>query len=640
MRGVQAVSEWLPFIVVGIANGSVYALAGMGLVLTFKTSGVFNFAHGAQAALAAYLFHEFRVVRGLPWPLAASIALVLVGGVGGLLLERLGTLLSNVETASRIVATVGLLVGIQGLLIVAYGPATIPFDHFLPTRTIDILGVSIRYEQIIVFALVLCSAVALFYLLDRTRSGVAMHAVVDDPLLLGLAATDPTSVRRRAWLLGSTFASVSGMLLAPTLGLDVTILTLLVFFAFGAAAVGAFSSLVWTYVGGIGIGIGAALFTKVIADLESPPAPLAALPSTLPFVVLFVVLLVMPTDRLVTRAIRSARRIAVIPKPSRTELVAGIAVTIVASVALPHVVGGRLPLYTQGLAFVVLFASLVLLVRTSNQVSLCHMTFAALGASTFSHVVAAGVPWILAVIAGGLAAMVGGAIVAFPAIRLSGVYLAIATFGFALLVERLLFPSFVMFGQNLQRAAPRPAFASLDGDVGYYYVVLAVAASCVAGIAVIRNGRLGRLLRALGESPTALAAHGADPRITRLIVFCLSAFLAGVAGAIIGPITGSASAQTSGFQVSLLIVAVLFVAGRRPMLGPIIAAMLYVVGPGYVTEGDLLEWMPVAFGSAAIIAVTLRLRTFVDRLRADPRVQERMEASPVRERMEVAARDR
>ena len=53
-------SEWLPFIVAGITNGSIYGLAAVGLVLTYKTSGIFNFAHGAQAALGAYLMFEFR----------------------------------------------------------------------------------------------------------------------------------------------------------------------------------------------------------------------------------------------------------------------------------------------------------------------------------------------------------------------------------------------------------------------------------------------------------------------------------------------------------------------------------------------------------------------------------------------------
>ena len=79
---------WLPFIVAGITNGSIYGMAAVGLVLTYKTSGIFNFAHGSQAALGAYLMYEFRERVGMPWPLAMVLALLLAGVVAGLILER------------------------------------------------------------------------------------------------------------------------------------------------------------------------------------------------------------------------------------------------------------------------------------------------------------------------------------------------------------------------------------------------------------------------------------------------------------------------------------------------------------------------------------------------------------------------
>src|SRR5438067_2515840 len=154
-------------------------------------------------------------------------------------------------TAHRVVATVGLLVGLQGLMVIRYGQAPIPVRYFLPAKVFRLFGVNVRYEQLIVFVLALVAAVALSRFLSATRIGVAMQGVVNDPSLLALQGISPIAVRRSAWMIGSCFAALSGALMAPSLGLDATLLTLLVVQAFGAAAIGRFSSLPLTYLGGL-----------------------------------------------------------------------------------------------------------------------------------------------------------------------------------------------------------------------------------------------------------------------------------------------------------------------------------------------------------------------------------------------------
>src|SRR5262249_8540757 len=110
-----------PYLLIGITTGSIYALAAVGLVLTFKTSGIFNFAHGAQAAVAAYVFHELHERNGLAWPLAGLLTLILVGVGGGLVLERLAAGLTGAPLTARVAATIGLLVGTQGVLDKIFG---------------------------------------------------------------------------------------------------------------------------------------------------------------------------------------------------------------------------------------------------------------------------------------------------------------------------------------------------------------------------------------------------------------------------------------------------------------------------------------------------------------------------------------
>jgi branched-subunit amino acid ABC-type transport system permease component len=629
---------YLPFIITGISNGSIYGLAAVGLVLTYKTSGIFNFAHGTQAALGAYLMYEFWERMGMPWPLAGLLSLLIAGVLAGLVLERAAYVLASASVAARVAATVGLLVAIQGSLIAIYGAASITMKKFLPQRLYDLPGVTVSAEQIIITAFVLVAVAGLYLFFTRARLGLAMQAVVDDPALLGLAGTSPVAVRRFAWMVGSCFAALSGMLLAPTITLDAGILTLLVFFAFGAAAIGTFSSLPLTYLGGLAMGLGSALLTNFLGQLNIT-GPLTQLPVNLPFVVLFVALLVTPTRKLIERGGQVVRRPLAPVTFSRRTTAAGLAAGAVVALVIPHVVGAKLPLYITALGYVILFASLSLLVRMSGQVSLCHIAFAAVGASTAARLVGAGVPWPVALLAGGLVAVPVGALVAIPAIRLSGVYLAIATFGFGLVVQRIFYSSFLMFGGTFAVRAPRPKLDALHTgtDVGYYHVVLAITVACCLLVVLIRRSRMGRLLRAFADAPTALDAHGTNTNELKVLVFCVSAFLAAVAGGLLAPVTGTAAAGSGvtvggfDFSVSLLLISVLFVAGRQPVLSAVLGAVFLVVIPGYISGQTAQEFTPILFGGLAVAAAMFGGRSLRERFASSRRLQERAAARSPRQ---------
>jgi branched-subunit amino acid ABC-type transport system permease component len=631
-------SDFLPFVVVGLANGSLYGIAGMGLVLTYKTAGIFNLAHGALAAAAAYGFWELHFRHGLPWPVALLLCVGVAAPLVGLALARLASGLAHVSPAMKIVATVGLLLAVQGTASAVYGPALRDFPAFLPTGLVRLPGVSVSVDQILTVVVAAIAAAGLYAFLRFTRLGLAMRGVVDDPDLLGLDATSPTAVRRWAWVIGSAFAALSGILLAPVIGLDAVILSLLVVQAFGAAAVGAFTSLPLTYAGGLLVGVAAALATKYVPDFPA----LAGLPPSVPFIVLFTALLVTPRRRLAEAARTARRRVAdrpARPRAVRVALGAGLAAAVL---AMPELAGTRLPVYTNAAIFVVVFLSLRLLVWTSGQVSLCHAAFAALGATTFSHLtIGAGLPWLAGVVGAGLVTVPLGALVAIPAIRLRGLYLALATFGFGILLEKMAYGMGFMFGIGGTRVASRPEVASLDlsGDTGFYYVAATIAAAAAVLVVGVTRSRLGRLLGALADSPIALAHHGASVNRIRVVVFCLSAFMAGVAGALFGALSGSVGGLAFNSIQSLLWLTVLAISGPGLVSSSVVAALLLAVSPTYI-HSSLTEWQPVAFGALAMIAalgsggrfeLTARLH------RALERSGDRARRSPVRARTAEAA---
>ena len=617
-------NDYLPFIVVGLVSGSVYGIASTGLVLTYTTTGIFNFAHGAVAAAAAFVFYDLHTVHGLPVVPTFVIAVFGFGAVAGLVLERLARRLADAQPAMAVVATVGVALAVQGALEWKYGIRK-DFPSFFPPGSVRLADVDVTYSQLITVGIGLVSVTGLFLFFRFTRVGLAMRAVVDNPTLLALAATSPIRTRAASWILGSTFAALSGVLIAPSLGLDAVLLTLLVVQAFGAAAIGRFSNLSLTYVGGLVVGVAAALATK----FTQPHPVLSGAPAAVPFVILFVVLLLTPRRRLVERVTPPR------PEPDRSPLpravtAGAVAVAAAGLLLVPAFAGARLPVYTNALAFVPIFLSLGLLVWTSGQISLCQAAFAAVGATTLSHLTTgAGLPWLLALLLAGLATVPLGALVAIPAIRLSGTYLALATFGFGILVERVAYRFGVMFGGDGFREAPRPRLGFLDatGDRAFYYLCLAVAVTgCVVVVGIVRS-RLGRLLRALGDSPAGLEAQGLKTNTTRVLVFCLSGFLAGMGGALLISGVGTANGNTLSALNSLLWLAVLVAVRARSLVpAAFLAAAALAVVPTYARE-FFTSYSTMLFGFAAVSAALAGQRPAW--LQGGPRHAERTGASPV-----------
>ncbi|WP_040690323.1 branched-chain amino acid ABC transporter permease/ATP-binding protein [Nocardia vinacea] len=629
----------LPFIVAGLTTGSIFALAGVGLVLTYKTSGIFNFGHGALASASAFLFYFLHDQHDLPWPVAAGICIVLGGPLVGLLLEWIARHLAMVSLSMKVLATVGVLLFVQGGLELLFPPGpSRQVRQFLPTAGVHLGDTAIAGYQLIIFGIGVSCVVALTAFLRYSRTGLAMRAVVDNAELLDVMGIPPVRIRRLAWAIGSTMAAASGVLLAPLLPLDATTMTFLVVTAFGAAAVGAFTNLPVTYLGGLGIGVGQALLQKYFVASTGLAGGLS---SSLPFLILFGLLLVAPRLRRPSisghphMAARSSWRA---PWTVRT---GGTVALLAALVAVPQFAGFHMVEWTRFLAYVVLFLSLGLLVRMSGQVSLAHVSFMAIGVAAFSHIaVDRDWPWFVALLAAASIAAPIGAVLAIPAIRFPGLYLALATLGFGILLQQMFYTQPYMFGTlGFGLSIPRPhlSWIDIDSDRGYYYFVLAVTVVIAAIVVVLTRSRLGRLLRAMADSSTGLAATGASINVSRVLVFCLSASLAAVAGVLDGAAIGIVGGDGYQPMLSLLLFALILLTVGPPLWYSVLAAAGQVVVPAYISTGPTVGYAFTAlFGVGAVLLsiapenvrqLPLTIRQLIDRL--GPAAKTPSSASPV-----------
>jgi ABC-type branched-subunit amino acid transport system ATPase component/branched-subunit amino acid ABC-type transport system permease component len=617
--------DFLPFIVIGLATGAVYGLAGVGLVLAYKTSGIFNLAYGAIAALTVFVFYWLHDEHGWPWGLAAAVCVLVIGPAEGLLMELLGRALERVGATLKVVATVGLLLIVLGVGELWYGNNEVNFPPFLPTSTVPILGVNVGWDQITVTIISVIATAVLYWFFRSVRMGYAMRGVVDNPDLLSMTGENPIRVRRWAWIISMTFCSMAGLLLAPGLSLNAVIISTLVVYAFGAAAIGGFSSLPLTFLGGLLVGIAGSLATKYSGSITW----LSGLPPAIPFIVLFLALCVTPKAKLAER-----RVVTTLPvkkpwyAPWRVRGTT-FAIGLVVLCLIPNLVGDHLAIWASFLADAILLLSLGLLVRVSGQISLCHLAFAAVGAASFAHFTDSyHLPWLLALLMAMLVAVPVGAIVAIPAIRLSGLFLALATLGFGILLQYLFYSTNLMFGLTTSGIpAPRPDVSifglSLASDKGFYYVLLVAAVLSTAVIMVIQRSRLGRLLGALADSPLALETQGATTNVIKVLVFCLSAAFASLAGALIAVEFHYAVGANYDPFLSLVYVALVVIAiGGEPWYA-LIAALGVSIIPGYFTSNNVTTYLQIFFGVMAAAyavferrsaTVPLRVRQFLDRL--------------------------
>jgi len=215
--------NFLQYTVLGLVTGGVYGIAASGLVVTYTTSGIFNFAHGAVAMLGAFTYWQLRFAWGWPAPIALLIVLgVLAPLLGAALYGVVMRGLRGTAEVTRIVVPVSVMLGFLALSTWIWDPTPSTPRLFLmffgAGNTVRVLGVNLTYHEVAALIIAVVVALALRFLFYRTRTGVTMRAVVDDPDLLELNAGNPERVAMASWALGAFLAALAGVLITPIQG--------------------------------------------------------------------------------------------------------------------------------------------------------------------------------------------------------------------------------------------------------------------------------------------------------------------------------------------------------------------------------------------------------------------------------------
>jgi branched-subunit amino acid ABC-type transport system permease component len=607
----------------GAAPGAVYALVAVGFVLTYKTSGVFNLAFGAQAYVSAATFFTAKESWGWETLPAFIVSVLVIAPLLGLVLERLiFRYLRTAGAVPKLVVTIGLSVAIPALFDLILGFKAVAGktpQGIMPDGAnvfYDPFGVyAFSRNELAAMAIVLVATLGLGAMFKFSAMGLQMQAVVESPRMTELNGIAADRVSAFAWMLSSLFAGLAGVLIAPRFNtLVAPDYFNLVVVAIAAAAIGKLVSLPKALLGGLGLGVLIAMLNTFMPRwVETFPwlDPIQDnVTPAIPFIVLFAVLVFVPSIRRATDAgdpladvDPPAQSLGAVVKDRRATIITSV-VWIGVIVAVGGVVFSKgdqrwLFLVTQAVVFAIIFLSITVMTGMAGQISLCQGAFAAVGAFTvFQLVERYNVPVTGAAIIGGLVAAAVGALLSLPIRRLGGIWIAIATLAFAYFFDAVLVRlPFVGGGEKALLAGtdvPRPVIGPWDLENDKLFLALCIVVLVVVALAVrqIQGGTLGRVLVALRGSEVGAASIGISSARARLMAFAISAFVAGLGGALLAMLQGDVNygASFSPFAALFWIVIVVTI-GSRSVQGAIVAGAAFTLFDAVILKGACLEWI-------------------------------------------------
>jgi ABC-type branched-subunit amino acid transport system ATPase component/branched-subunit amino acid ABC-type transport system permease component len=624
-------SQHMVFLLLGLANGAVFASLALALVATYRSSGVINFATGSIALFASYQYAYFRqgkfliLLPGLPrtvdlgpsslgfWP-AAALAVAMTALLGLVLYVLVFRPLRTAPAVAKAVASIGVAVVLTGVMVQRLGTFPVSVPKVFPAGRWTIGDVHISQDRVWFAVTVAGLAVVLSLLFHFTRFGLATRAAAETERGAYLSGLSPDRIAAANWMLSAAVAGMAGILIAPIVPLVPVAYTLFIVPALAAAIIGRFQWIGVAVAAGLAIGMLESEMQYLVSQHHWLPS--SGMPELVPLALILGVLVVWAKP-LPSRGAVVQRNLGRAPRPHdiRVPVVVATAAGLIGVVALHG--EWRAALITSFI-FAVISLSYVVVTGLAGQVSLAQLTLAGaagflLGPLTTDW----NVPFPIAPLLAALGATVVGVIIAIPAVRIRGLPVAVVTLALAVVLETMWFRNldFVsadgkavsgpkVFGLDLQVGSGTAAFPR----VGFGITVLVVLVLVALGVAWLRVSRLGSAMLAVRANERSAAAAGIDVVRTKVFAFAIGAFIAGLGGCMLAYKQTNVTFEPFTVLLGLGVLATAYLAGITSVSGGVLAGVLCAGGIVFEAAGklgDTADWYGVILGAALVVTVIL-----------------------------------
>ena len=623
-------STYFQFLFLGLGNGGVFAALAMALVVTYRSSGVLNFATGAQALYAAYTYSLLRnglLLQPIPglsptinlgtnlsfWP-ALLITLAIQAVLGALAYLLIFRPLRNHRPVAKAVASIGLMGLLTAVVTYQVGTQVILVNPIFPQNHVSFLGVDISVDRLLLAGTIIGLGIVLTVLFRFTRFGLATRASAETEVGALVSGLSPDRIALVNWIISFVVCGLAGILIAPLVPLQPGTYTLFIVPALAAAVVGRFHSLGWAIAAGLGIGMLESLSVYLNGVHSWFPAGAGQL---IPLILVLAVL-AFRGQTMPSRGTLVQVTLGRAPRP-HWRLPTAVIGTAVGIGAIYFFTGNdRAALYSSMITGVITL-SLVVVTGYTGQISLAQLTFAGVSAYILSTFASSwGIPFPIAPILAALVAAAAGVLIGIPALRVRGLMLGVVTLTFAAGVEAIWFNNNSVDGGASGLAIPTPRLFGMDLSIGsgkdfprpaFGILCLVVLVLVALGVSWLRTSRLGSAMLAVRADERSAAAAGINVVLVKLTAFAIAAFIAGLGGSLLAYQLGNVTFQDFDAYLGLVTFSVVVVAGITSVSGGILAGIISAGGilvaliSSGVGTGGVDNWYGVVAGIGVILTV-------------------------------------
>ncbi len=589
----------------GLAIGSSYALVALGFSLIFGVARLINFAQGSVFMMGAYLGWVLTNHWGVPF-LAALPVVAAATAVLGALVERVAVRpLANAPAIAPLLSTIAASMVLDNAAQLIWSPQTQVFPPALPVASFEVGGIFLGTMELIIAAIATVSILAVHLYLRSARMGWALRATAQDRDAALQMGIDVDRVNMLAFALAGALGGIAGMLVGmyfssvhPTMGFQAGLK------GFTAAMLGGITSVPGALIGGLLLGVTESLVVHLFGSASR---------NMVSFMILIAVLAFFPNGLLGQRVnLSQAMPVSgFFAAGRRRRFPAWVVVSLlVAAVVAPLAISNNylIQVLTIGMIYAILALSLNLVSGVAGQISLGHGAFFGIGAYACALLMRqGGFSFWLALPLAALITVAVGIPLVYPALRLQGHYVAIATLGISeVVIAAILNWVDLTRGPMGIPGIPRPEILGhvLAGVRDYYWLSLAALVLVVLLLLRMDLSHLGRTLRAVRDDEMASEALAISVGYYKTLAFGASLLIAAVAGSLYAVLLTFVGPEAFFTGTSILILTMVVLGGMGSIPGAIAGAMLLILIPEAIRP--LSDARYLVFGIVLIMLIRFR----------------------------------